>query len=272
MAKKQKDNLWTLDIDTNFVNAKFADTWAAKGINPDEFMFSHEMDANAFRLGDEQETSEEHECRYIRPRMVPVPKKAVIYEKAANLAHELGLLGKNERIDVLMSGKFVLGDFIEAYFVEHNLHADRLLISTLSFNENNVDSLANLLNGGYVDNIDIVVSAYFYAHERNQLIKYAYQVLDSEAGHFQLAVCNVHTKTYQFRTDDGLSIIMQGSGNMRAGANFEQMVLEENAETFDFYANFYDEILREFPTIDKSRKYLKTWFSPQYDDKKGLAD
>lgn len=268
MSKRIKST-WGLDLDLGFANERIAAGWHDKGFDTEDFFIADDMDSSAFLVGDEKMTEEEHECRYLRPRIRPVAKREVIYEKAASLSNELGLLNKGERIDVIMSGKFVLGDFIEAYMVEHNLHTNRLLISTLSYNENNIDSLKNLLDGCYVDRIDLIVSSYFYAHERFKLIKYAYQELDSDDGRFQLAVCNVHTKTYQFRTDEGLSIIMHGSGNMRAGANFEQMVVEENEEVFDFYAKFYDEIIREFPTIDKSKKFLKTWFNPTFDDNEG---
>lgn len=262
---KKNTNVWNIDLN-DIASLDVAESWQQKGFDIEEF-YVPDIGAENFLVGDEDD-DDEHDCRYVRPRLNPVPRRAVKYEKAASLASELGLLKKNERVDVIMSGKFILGDFIEAYMVEHDLHADRLLISTLSFNENNVDSLKNLLDGGYVDRIDLVVSAYFYAHERWKLVKYAYQELDNENGRFQLAVCNVHTKTYQFRTDGGLSIIMQGSGNMRAGANFEQMVLEENEEVFNFYEEFYNEILAQYPTVDKTKKYLKTWFSPDYDDKR----
>lgn len=270
MTKRKKSRpFWGIDIDTSFTDT-IAESWMHKGFDVEEF-FAPDVDANDFRVEDENGNSSDdvgtdHECRYIRPTIKPIPRKQVIYEKAASLANNIGLLNKGERVDVILSGKFILGDFIEAYMVEHNLHSERLIISTLSFNENNVDSIRNLLEGGYIDKVDIIVSAYFYSHEKMKLVKYAYEQLDDEQGRFQLAVCNVHTKTYQFRTDEGLSIMMQGSGNMRAGANFENMVLEENEEVFDFYQKFYDEILQQFPTIQKDKKYLKTWFKPDYND------
>ena len=272
MAKKKKvSSFWSLDLDNVFSNA-IDDSWNEKGFDTDEF-FVPEGEADEFRIEGEDGTiddngEDDHECRYIRPIIKPIPRRCVKYEKAQNLAHDIGLLQKGERIDVIMSGKFILGDFIEGYMVEHNLHARKLTISTLSYNENNIDSLKNLLDGGYVDSIDMIVSAYFYAHEKHKLIRYAYEQLDDEQGNFQLAVCNVHTKTYQFCTDEGLKIIMQGSGNMRSGANFESMVLEESEQTFDFYEQFYAEILQQFGTIQKDKKYLKTWFTPQYDDRR----
>jgi DUF1680 family protein len=61
---------------------------------------------------------------------------------------------------------------------------------------------------------------------------------------------------------------MHGSANMRANANFENMVIEESEETYRFYEEFYDEALREYPTIQKEKKYLKTWFQPEMDDMK----
>lgn len=270
MAKKKKTtNAWGIDLDLDIAD-NIADSWEIRGFDVDEF-FVPDVDAGAFRVDgfdDDEDSDEEHECRYIRPVLHPVPRRTVRYEKAAALARDLGLLQKHERVDAIISGKFIMGDFIEAYMVEHDLHTERLLISTLSYNENNVDSLLNLLDGGYVDTLDIVVSPYFFAHERNTLIRYTYEKLDNEANRLQLAVAPVHTKTYQFITDEGLNLIFHGSANMRANANFENMVFEESEQTFKFYADFYDEILREFPTIQKDKKYLKTWFQPAMDDTK----
>lgn len=272
MAKKKKSTSpWALDLDLDLAD-DVAQSWASKGFDIEEF-YVPDVGADAFRLvgeidEEDDEDDEEHECRYIRPRMKPIPRRCVTYEKAAAFARELGLLKEGERIDTIISGKFIMGDFIEAYMVEHNLHTERLLISTLSYNENNVDSLRNLLEGGYVDRLDMVVSAYFFAHERQKLIRYAYEQLDSEDNRFQLAVCNIHSKTYQWRTDEGLEIVCHGSANLRAGANFENMIFEENHDTFKFFDDFYSEILRLYPTIQKDKKYLKTWFQPQFDDGK----
>lgn len=269
MAKKKKTTGWGIDLDLDLPEV-IADSWEVKGFDVDEF-FVPEVDAGNFRVegfDDDDEDDNEHECRYIRPKLTPVPRRSVKYEKAVSLARDLGLLQKGERVDAIISGKFIMGDFIEAYMVEHDIHTERLLISTLSYNENNVDSLLNLLDGGYVDNLDLVVSPYFFAHERNTLIRYTYEKLDSEQNRLQLAVAPVHTKTYQFITDDGRHLIFHGSANMRANANFENMIFEENEETFRFFADFYDEILREFPTIQKDKKYLKTWFNPAMDDTK----
>ena len=175
MAKKKKTAGWGIDLDLDLPEV-IADSWEVKGFDVDEF-FVPDVDAENFRVegfDDNDEDDSEHECRYIRPKLTPVPRRSVKYEKAAALARDLGLLQKGERVDAIISGKFIMGDFIEAYMVEHDIHTERLLISTLSYNENNVDSLLNLLDGGYVDKLDLVVSPYFFAHERNTLIRYTY--------------------------------------------------------------------------------------------------
>lgn len=270
--KKQTSNIWGIDLDTQLPDA-VAESWEIRGFDVEEF-FVPDVDAENFRVDgvDDDERKEEedneHGCRYVRPVCHPVPRRAVKYEKAVTLAHDLGLLGKGDRVDAIISGKFIMGDFIEAYMVEHNIHTKRLLISTLSYNENNVDSLLNLLDGGFVDTLDIVVSPYFFAHERNALIRYTYEQLDNEQNRLQLAVAPVHTKTYQFITDDGRHFIFHGSANMRANANFENMIFEESEQVYRFYDDFYSEILREYPTIIKERKFKRDWFQPVLDDMK----
>lgn len=269
MARKKKSKGWGIDLDLGF-EVDVAQSWAQHGFDVEEFIVP-EVDAGAFVFEGEEEDDdpdENHECRYVRPKMKPVRRSTVRYEKAAAFAQSLGVLEKGERVDAIISGKFIMGDFIEAYMVEHNLHTRRLLLSTLSYNENNVDSIRNLLDGGFVDTVDIIVSPYFFAHERNTLIRYAYEQLDDEQNRLQLAVCPVHTKTYQFVTDGGRHIIMHGSANLRANANFENMVIEENEEVYRFYETFYDEILKEYPTIIKQRKYERDWFHPAMDDDK----
>ena len=95
--------------------------------------------------------------RYINPPQCrEIPERLLKYEYAADLAKvikpETGM-----RCFAMLDGKFIAGDFIEAFVYEHNLHIKRMVISTLSMSENNVDSLANLMNTGYVDALDLIV-------------------------------------------------------------------------------------------------------------------
>lgn len=247
------------------------DTFDAKGIDTEEF-YCPDLDANDFRIDgvDDDDAAIWDDSRYVRPRMELIRNSHIKYENAVHLVNDMPMLQKGERWDVLMGGRFIVGDFIEAFFVEHNLHTDRLLLSTLSLNENNVDSIKNLMEGGYVENVDIIVSAYFYAHEKWKLIKYMYQELDFD-NRFQLAVANIHCKTYQWQTDEGLKIILSGSANLRSSANLENMVIEENADTFDFYQSQWDELIARYATIQKDKVNLKTWYDMEAIDKERKA-
>lgn len=269
MAKKKKSNPFALDLDLGF-DGQLAESWQQHGFDVEEYIVP-EAGAENFIIGDEEEDSDEHECRYVRPHLQPVKRSTVRYEKAETLARDLGDLQRGERVDLLLSGKFIMGDFIEAYMVTNNLYAKRMLLSTLSFNENNVDSLKNLLDGDYVGQLDIVCSHYFFAHNRSTLVRYAYDQLDDdEQERFQLAVASTHTKCYLIELEDGRKLVMHGSCNLRSSGSIEQMCIEENPELYDFYAELNDDIIRGFSTIMKEKKYRGRWY--EMTCKKGSGD
>lgn len=79
--------------------------------------------------------------RYIKPpKSKTIPERRLKYRFAEELANDI-VPEKGMRYFVFLDGSFIAGDFIEAFFVKHNLHAKRLLVSTLSMSQNNVDSL-----------------------------------------------------------------------------------------------------------------------------------
>lgn len=197
------------------------------------------------------------ETRYVMPSQAPVCEGYFLYDNAQKLARDLRL-GFGERADVLANGSFVFGDFIEAYIVENNAHCPRMTISTLSLNQNNVDSLATLMQKGYVDELNLVVSRYFWAYEARALVPYIYRELD-HGNRFQLAVALVHTKTAQFETDGGRKIVIHGSANLRSSGNVEQFTIEENPELYDFYDDRLGAIIRDYATIRKPRDGTGLW-------------
>lgn len=201
--------------------------------------------------------ADEDEDRYIKPKLRCMKAETIKYENARKLAQEFKV-EQNSRFDCFVSGKFIFGDYIEALFALNKLHTKKMTISTLSMSQENIDSLANLLHWGLVDELNIVISAYFFAHERNRLIKYMYQELDID-NRFQLAVAGVHTKTCHFETKDGLKIVMHGSANLRSSANVEQFTIEENSQLFEFYDEFFDSIIEEYKTIKKPIRTTKLW-------------
>ena len=207
------------------------------------------------------------DTRIIKPPLTKALKANNLkYSKAEDLAKHI-VSGKGFRYYSIINGTFIFGDFIEALVVNNNWHVKKMTISTLSMSQNNVDSLANLINGKYVDELNLIVSDHFFSHERHSLIKYIYKTLDIE-NIFQLAVCRTHCKTCIIETHCGLKIVMHGSANLRSSGNIEQFCIEENEELFDFNDEYQDSIIEEFKTINKSLSGQKLWQAVQKDTKK----
>ena len=189
--------------------------------------------------------------RYVKPKLVPMKTDQVLYDNAAKLARELKIEA-GSRYDCLVSGSFIFSDFIEAFMVYNQCVAQKMTITTLSLSQENIDSLANLLHKGYIKQLDMIISDYFYSHERHQLIPYMYHELDID-NRFQLSVAFVHTKTVHMTTLGGKKIVIHGSANLRTSGNCEQFTIEENPELHDFYEERFAPIIERFATIRKTQ-------------------
>lgn len=211
-----------------------------------------DLDLMEFLPSDETE-----ETRYTLPKVVPMREDFVLYDNAQKMARELRL-GFGERFDAFVSGSFIFGDFIEAYLTTQRACAKKMTISTLSLSQNNVDSLHTLMDKGYIEELNLIISVYFWGNERRSLVPYIYKQLDI-GDRFQLAVAGVHTKTVHFETLGGRKIIMHGSANLRSSGNIEQFTMEENPELYDFYDDHFNRIIEKYATIRKPIRNSKAW-------------
>ena len=188
--------------------------------------------------------------RYCKPAMTK--SKNVKYKNAKDLAKEI-TIKQNERYFCIIDGSFIFGDFIEAFIYERAMLVEELTLSTLSMSQENIDSFYNLMKNGYLEKLNIIISDFFYSHERSNLVKYMYDKLDFE-DRFQLSVCRTHTKICMFETkmNEGRKYIIHGSANLRSSDNIEQFMIEENSELYDFNYMFHKKIIDNFATIKKS--------------------
>lgn len=200
----------------------------------------------------------ETESRYIKPKLVPMRNSQVCYEHAKELVNAIGIIKDGDRYDCIVAGSFIFGDFLEGYLVENCIGVKELTISTLSMSQENIDSLHTLLTKHYVDKLNLLISDYFFSHERNSLIPYIYQQLDID-DKFQLSVASVHTKTIHFETEDGTKVVVHGSANLRSSGNVEQFTIEANSELYDFYNNVFSPLIENYQTIKKSVRSKKQW-------------
>jgi len=196
-------------------------------------------------------------CRYIKPKIDDMPDKFVKFSHAQEFVDAIDFKA-GYRVHAIVNGSFVFGDLIEAFLTKYRISTKKMTLCTLSYNNENVCSLKLLREKGYIEKLNIITSDYFFSHERRGLIPYTYYQLDNEDGTFQLAVERTHIKCYIFETKlHGSKFVIQGSGNLRSSGNSEQFTMEINPQLYDYYDNYFEEILNRQKTIDYSVKYGK---------------
>ena len=174
------------------------------------------------------------------------------YKNAEKLATEIDI-SKDARSFVIVSGNFIFGDFLETLVYDRKIKVKNIYISTLSMSENNIDSLRNIqiISNKTLNQMNIILSDYFFSHEKWNLVKYLYQELDHD-NKLQVAYCGNHCKIAMIETTDDLFYVMHGSANLRSSGNIEQFIFEENEELYKFNKSYMDAIIKKYKTINKS--------------------
>lgn len=213
-----------------------------------------DFDVNMDDFSDiEFEIETEFETRIIKPpRIKEMPETYLKYKYAVDLVKKINI-EKGCYYFCIINGSFISGDFIEALIVENNFHVKKMTVSTLSMSQNNIDSFNNLIKGNFLDEFNLIISDYFFSHERNGLVKYAYEKLDID-NKFQLAVAGTHCKNCLIETHCGKKIFIHGSNNLRSSGNIEEFSIHENEYLFDYNNEYLDKIIEVFKTINKDVK------------------
>lgn len=194
----------------------------------------------------------EQESRFVKAKLTK--PGTVKWENAVQAAKQIEIKPGFCYFGIL-HGNFIFGDLLEALLVGKQIGVKRIDISTLSLSQDNIDSLKLLLEKGYIQELNLIVSAYFFAHERLDLIPYIYQELDFE-NRFQLAVVRTHTKIMTIETLKGFKIVIHGSANLRSSANIEQIMIQESEEIHNFVTEINNDILEHYQTIKKERNKI----------------
>jgi hypothetical protein len=198
----------------------------------------------------------------INPRVLKATKKLQKnkFVKSANASTFWNdcELEKDCRIHCILNGNFQFFDMIFEMFVKYDMKVKKMTISTLSLSQDNIESMAVLIENGYIDELNLIVSDFFYSHERHSLVKFIYEQLDID-NKFQLAVAGTHCKIITFETESGTKFCIHGSANLRSSNNIEQVCIENNDELYYFYDEMHDKILKHYKTINKSIIRGKLW-------------
>lgn len=196
------------------------------------------------------------------------PASLVKYEYAEQLADNVPVLDEGDCLFSIVSGNFIFGDFLEALMVKKNYFAEEMLIATLSLGKKNVDSLRNLQEGGYLGNLSLVVSDFWFAHERRSAGGVPYIIATLGGENFSFAAAGLHTKITLIKTDCGKHLVIHGSANLRSSRNLEQFVIENNRELYEFNHRWISRLVENFSATSKSERGESLWHQVQERQKK----
>lgn len=199
--------------------------------------------------------------QYQKPRQfAALAAHRIKYKYAEELAAEI-VPKMGERYYCIVNGTFVFGDFIEAFVVQNNWLVKNLSISTLGYNQNNVDSFENLIDGDFVQKLSIIASAEFYGFERakDRLIPYTYEKLNTGKIDFQLSFADTHMKIINIETECGIFVTIHGSANLRSSGNIEQFAVDFDRDIYDINQEVFDKILEQTKTIKTPIRGKALW-------------
>ena len=220
-----------------------------------DFGFDFDIDFSEFDFSGIEEAPLES-CVYSRPLARKV--EACAYEYAQDFARGLTIDNETETF-AFVSGNFVFGDVLEALVEEGKISVRRLGIQTLSMNDENIDSIRNILEMQPVEALDIVLSDYWYSHEnhKNGLVPYLFEELDLEDLELHVAFAGVHSKIVTVETLKGNTLTMHGSANLRSSGNVEQLHISPDRGLYEFCDSMTQRILTAFDVVNQDNRKRK---------------
>jgi hypothetical protein len=147
------------------------------------------------------------------------------------VAHLDPLPGPDESLHGVISGSYSGWSIATAIVDLLAVPVYELVISTLGFNRQNLDSLVTMLDAGTVRSVLLNVSNYF-RHSDREIFADCRRTLESR-GH-RVAVTRSHAKLLLLRAGER-HIVVETSANLRSSKNWEQFVISDDAELFDFH-------------------------------------
>lgn len=181
-----------------------------------------------------------------------IPQK-VTYEHAREFARDIAF-ERGMSCFAIVSGNFIFGDFVEALVDMGKIDVRSMTIQTLSMSEENIDSLVNIIETCDVERVTVVLSDYWYSHERRELVPYLHDELTRDGMETRIAYASCHTKIWNIETWGGNKLTIHGSANMRSSRNIEQIQIDQCDELYDFVEEFTDRIVEKYAVVNEGAK------------------
>lgn len=178
---------------------------------------------------------------------VPAPIKAkAAARRVAMLAEAREVVavlpGPGEALHGLMTGRYDLMQLVEA-IIDAVGDVWRLRIATLSYNARNLSDLTTLVDDGRVAAVSLLCSAFFRDHNKE-----LWQETQDEFRQRKGCVCAAqrsHAKVVAFEFQNGRTLFLEGSANLRTNGNREQFMLADWPEVYDWHASWIDRMIAE---------------------------
>lgn len=158
-----------------------------------ELNLNFNMDLDVFS---DLEIDQEINMRIFNAPKTRRPENFVKSKNAADMADRINL-EKDCRIYAIIDGNFIFFDLVWEIIKKYGVKLEKLSISTLSLSDDNVNALSVLIEEGYVKKLDLIVSDYFYSHEKKQPRKIHLRAIRSNRRLFSVRQrINAHENNY----------------------------------------------------------------------------
>lgn len=176
-----------------------------------------------------------NELKYVTKIKHDIKSMFVHYKNAALLVKKLKYIPeKNTAIYILLQGNFIFGDFIVQFIVENQIQVKELTIVTLSITRDNIEALDELIIKGYVEKINLVLSEYYMRTEKIKQTKTHELLKKIHSDNFKIFSTETHQKIVLINTTKNNKLVFHGSANMKGSQNYEQLMIENNEQLYDF--------------------------------------
>ncbi|MBR3385859.1 MAG: hypothetical protein IKG69_11770 [Atopobiaceae bacterium] len=214
------------------------------------------IDLKGFDIGDFSQSAEPdpmEDAIWTRP-VVRAPK-AVCYEHAQDFADALTIDNETETF-AYVAGGFVFGDFLDALVESDRISVRRLGMQMLSLNDENIDSLRNVVEMCGTERLDLCLSGYWYSTEMHKggVVGYLFDQLDLEGLELHVAIAELHCKVLTIETWAGNRLTMHGSANLRSSNSIEQIHISPDPALYEFCAGVTDRIVGAYDVVMQERR------------------
>lgn len=215
-----------------------------------------DFDLNDFDLVKEDKPVEVRKQRILKPRVdiKLLDTRMVSYDNSKAFVIDIDY---SARTYAWLDGSFIFGEIPEA-LGETGHPVKKAWITSLGLSYENIDSFYNCFALYGLEKLCLLLSAYFYSHEKYKIVQYMYDRLDVEIETkpdqwepgFQVGFFNIHSKVMCLELQDGTKLTIHGSSNLRSSSSIEQIMVETDPDLFDFNVEIIRDFMKQYFTVN----------------------